>query len=201
MQGALSPESPSLDPKVYLRDSEQNTSGGGGGIQAQLWDLCRAILPTLLPAALHGHTHCLPAHFPPTFPPVCFLASHCGQAGSFGLCTDTNKRNNFIFILQIHPFNSHAHSARSCPDKRGAPGAVGVCQQPKTATVGEEGHPGFLLCPRAQSLGDPATGKGLRGRCVGGCGVWMFWAENILYTHPVCTWWKTRMEWAAVRAE
>lgn len=121
-----------------------------------------------------------PSSFPTHLSPMCFPASHCG---SFGLCTDTNKRNGFIFDLHIHPFHSHAHSARSCPDKWGAPGVEGVCQQPRAAAEGEEGHPGFLLCPSAQSPGDPATGKGLGGRPWGGCGCL---GQNKHPVHPSC---------------
>lgn len=60
---------------------------------------------------------------------------------------------------------------------------------PKQQQRAREGRPGFLLCPGARSLGDPATGKGLRGKAQGGVDV---------LGKAVCTWWKNRMERAVV---
>lgn len=105
----------------------------------------------------HTHTHILPNHFSPIFSPMCFPAPRQGQAGSLGFHTDTNKRNTFIFNLQIHPLDSHAHSARSCPDRRGAPGTVGVCQ-PKTATA-DEGGTSWVSVPVHNALVIQQQGK------------------------------------------
>lgn len=117
----------------------------------------RCSLQPFMDTLTHTHTHILPNHFSPIFSPMCFPAPRQGQAGSLGFHTDTNKRNTFIFNLQIHPLDSHAHSARSCPDRRGAPGTVGVCQ-PKTATA-DEGGMSWVSVPVHNALVIQQQGK------------------------------------------
>lgn len=147
---------------VHLRDGEQNTSRGRDRIQAQQWGTCRAILPTLLPAALHGHTH---THFPPSFPTHLSPNVFSGiplWAGSGALDSAlTQIKETVLFLTYKYTLLILTPTVPGPVLTSGEPLALwAFVSSPKQQQRERERHPGFCCVPMHKALVIQQQGKG-----------------------------------------
>lgn len=189
MQGALSPESPLGLRVVYLRGSEQNTWG-------RRWNAAVGSVQGHCPVSLHGHTHSLPPHFPPTFPPCVFQPPTVGALGS----ALTQIKEMVLFLTYTSTLFILTPTVPGPVLTSGEPLALrAFVSSPEQQQRVRRDILASCCVPVHRALVIQQQGKGW-GEGHGG-DVDVLGRTNILYIHPVCTWGKTSMEWAAVEGE